>query len=100
MRVILKRNVFRLAKIHEKDGKTEEAAKIMQELQVFFQSALLVVHSWTFDRSNDQLRRSSQCYGSGGDIWVNGETREGGVDPGADETVPPHPRLHQVSPGC
>ena len=28
------KNVLRLAKIHEKDGKVEEAAKIMQELQV------------------------------------------------------------------
>ena len=31
---IWKTNIFRLAKIHEKDGKVEEAAKIMQELQV------------------------------------------------------------------
>merc|ERR1711990_1249339 len=42
------RLTHRLAKIHEKDGKTEEAG-------------------------------------------------EGGVDPGADEALPPHPRLHQSS---
>ena len=37
------------------------------------------------------------CHRSGGDVWVDGETGEGGVDPGADEALPPHPRLHQVS---
>ena len=57
----------RLAKIHEKDGKVEEAAKIMQELQV--------IHNTDISRS--QL---CQCC-SGGDVWLDGETREGGVDP-------------------
>ena len=33
---------------------------------------------------------------SGGDVRVDGETGEGGVDPRADEALPPHPRLHQV----
>ena len=32
--LIVKTLMHRLAKIHEKDGKVEEAAKIMQELQV------------------------------------------------------------------
>ena len=36
----LKENVLRLAKIHEKDGKTDEAAKIMQELQVSCSSCI------------------------------------------------------------
>ena len=57
----------RLAKIHEKDGKVEEAAKIMQELQV--------IH-------NTAISRSQMCQSCpGGDVWLNGEAGEGGVDP-------------------
>ena len=57
----------RLAKIHEKDGKVEEAAKIMQELQV--------IH-------NTDVSRCHMCqFCSGGDVWLDGETGEGGVDP-------------------
>ena len=72
----------RLAKIHEKDGKVEEAAKIMQELQV--------IH-------NTDVSRCHMCQlCAGGDVWLDGETGEGGVDPWTDEALPSHPRLHQV----
>ena len=57
----------RLAKIHEKDGKVEEAAKIMQELQV--------IH-------NTDVSRCYMCQlHAGGDVWLDGEAGEGGVDP-------------------
>ena len=72
----------RLAKIHEKDGKVEEAAKIMQELQV--------IH-------NTDVSRCHMCQlCAGGDVWLDGETGESGVDPWTDEALPSHPRLHQV----
>ena len=35
--------------------------------------------------------------GLGGDLWVDGETGEGGVDLGADEALSSHPRLYQVA---
>ena len=35
--------------------------------------------------------------GVGGDLWVDGETGEGGVDLGADEALSTHPRLYQVA---
>ena len=35
--------------------------------------------------------------GAGGDLWVDGETGEGGVDLGADEALSSHPRLYQVA---
>ena len=35
--------------------------------------------------------------GAGGDLWVDGETGEGGADLGADEALSAHPRLYQVA---
>ena len=86
--LIVKTLMHRLAKIHEKDGKVEEAAKIMQELQV---SLLLKSHGIRIAMSSP-----TPC-GAGGDLWVDGETGEGGVDLGADEALSAHPRLYQVA---
>ena len=88
--LIVKTLMHRLAKIHEKDGKVEEAAKIMQELQV---SPLL--KSYHFP-TRIAMPSPTPC-GLGGDLWVDGETGEGGVDLGADEALSTHPRLYQVA---
>ena len=61
------RLTHRLAKIHEKDDNVAEAAKIMQELQV--------IH-------NTDVSKCHMCQlCAGGDVWLDGETGEGGVDP-------------------
>ena len=88
--LIVKTLMHRLAKIHEKDGKVEEAAKIMQELQVS-----LLLKSYYFP-TRIAMPSPTPC-GAGGDLWVDGETGEGGVDLGADEALSAHPRLYQVA---
>ena len=88
--LIVKTLMHRLAKIHEKDGKVEEAAKIMQELQVS-----LLLKSYHFP-TRIAMPSPTPC-GLGGDLWVDGETGEGGVDLGADEALSTHPRLYQVA---